>query len=247
SAMLWEIEIQPKGHDLERDRVHDEYALLTHAASARGLLQRSARGYLLEGDLSGDQAERLLTHLLVDPLVETGRLASLEGMKGNRAGEDPMVTVLLKPGVMDPVALSVVDAARDLGIPLESVRTFRRYYLNEGSALGDPRSPLRKVLANEAIEHLIEGPLALAHLSLRTVYTFQHIRVPLRDLDDAALVDLSRQGQLSLNLAEMRAIQAHFRDLRRDPTDVELETLAQTWSEHCSHKTLKGRIDFDGR
>src|SRR5205085_932497 len=29
--------------------------------------------------------------------------------------------------------------------------------------------------------------------------------------------------------------------------DVELETLAQTWSEHCSHKTLKGQIDFDGR
>ena len=45
----------------------------------------------------------------------------------------------------------------------------------------------------------------------------------------------------------MQTIQAHFRDLGRDPTDVELETLAQTWSEHCSHKTLKGRIDFDGR
>jgi phosphoribosylformylglycinamidine synthase len=45
----------------------------------------------------------------------------------------------------------------------------------------------------------------------------------------------------------MRAIQDHFRGLGRDPTDAELETLAQTWSEHCSHKTLKGRIDFDGR
>jgi len=42
----------------------------------------------------------------------------------------------------------------------------------------------------------------------------------------------------------MRPIQAHFRELGREPTDVELETLAQTWSEHCSHKTLKGRIDF---
>ncbi len=58
---------------------------------------------------------------------------------------------------------------------------------------------------------------------------------------------LSRDGQLSLNLAEMQAIQAHFREPGRDPTDVELETLAQTWSEHCSHKTLKGRIEFDGR
>ena len=58
---------------------------------------------------------------------------------------------------------------------------------------------------------------------------------------------LSRSGQLSLSLAEMRAIRDHFADLGRDPTDCELETLAQTWSEHCSHKTLKGRIAFEGR
>src|SRR5206468_1710199 len=56
-----------------------------------------------------------------------------------------------------------------------------------------------------------------------------------------------RSGQLALNPTEMRAMQDHFRRLDRDPSDVELETLAQTWSEHCSHKTLKGPIDFDGR
>src|SRR5438067_7171622 len=58
---------------------------------------------------------------------------------------------------------------------------------------------------------------------------------------------LSREGQLSLSLAEMGTIQEHFRGLGRDPTDVELETLAQTWSEHCSHKTLKGRVEINGR
>src|SRR5207248_3421308 len=76
---------------------------------------------------------------------------------------------------------------------------------------------------------------------------FERITLPLWDLDEATLLDLSRRRQLSLSLAEMRAIQAHFRDLGREPTDVELETLAQTWSEHCSHKTLRGKIDFDGR
>ena len=69
----------------------------------------------------------------------------------------------------------------------------------------------------------------------------------LRELDDAGLEKISREGGLALNLAEMQAIQDHFRALGREPTDVELETLAQTWSEHCSHKTLKGQIDFDGR
>src|SRR5262249_22992696 len=106
---------------------------------------------------------------------------------------------------------------------------------------------LRKVLANDAIEQIISGPLQLEHLTLGEQYRFQLVTVPLRDLNEDALMKLSREGQLSLNLAEMRAIQEHFRSLGREPTDVELETLAQTWSEHCSHKTLKGKIDFDGR
>ena len=45
----------------------------------------------------------------------------------------------------------------------------------------------------------------------------------------------------------MQAIKRHFAELGRDPTDCELETLAQTWSEHCSHKTLRGRISFRGK
>src|SRR5271157_2034771 len=63
-------------------------------------------------------------------------------------------------------------------------------------------------------------------------------------MDDEALRVLSRQGQLYLSQVEMQTIQAHFRKLGRDPSDAELETVAQTWSEHCSHKTLTGRIRY---
>lgn len=62
--------------------------------------------------------------------------------------------------------------------------------------------------------------------------------------DDAELMRISREGTLSLNLTEMRAIQSHFRALERKPTDVEIETLAQTWSEHCVHKTFKSIIHY---
>ena len=68
--------------------------------------------------------------------------------------------------------------------------------------------------------------------------------MPLCELGDDALVRLSREDQLSLSLEEMRTIQAHYRTLSREPTDAELETIAQTWSEHCSHKTLAGRIHY---
>lgn len=47
---------------------------------------------------------------------------------------------------------------------------------------------------------------------------------------------------LSLNDAEWAAIQAHFKGLKREPTLAEVETIAQTWSEHCKHKTFTSPI-----
>ena len=59
-------------------------------------------------------------------------------------------------------------------------------------------------------------------------------------------MQLSREGCLSLDIDEMRTVQKYFKDLGRLPTDIELESIAQTWSEHCVHKTLKGLIDYHG-
>jgi phosphoribosylformylglycinamidine synthase II len=70
------------------------------------------------------------------------------------------------------------------------------------------------------------------------------IPIPLSNMTDQQLLELSRSGMLALSLDEMRAIQQHYREQGREPTDVELEALAQTWSEHCSHKTFKATIDY---
>ena len=74
--MLWEVEITPLQHDPEWERVSEEYGLLTHGKTVSPVA-RTSRGYLLEGELSREQAERLTTELLVDSLVETGRITSL--------------------------------------------------------------------------------------------------------------------------------------------------------------------------
>jgi phosphoribosylformylglycinamidine synthase len=240
--MLWEVEIKPKGNDPERARVREEYALLTHGKETNGLVTGTAHGYLLEGELTKEQVEKLAEELLVDSLVESARIQSASG---GGIHNDGVATVLLKPGVMDPVALSIVSAARDLGVPVESVRTFRRYFGCRPLPAAARAVLVSKVFANEAIEQVVEGTLRLEHLSLGTKYAFRRMVVPLLELDEVGLTRRSREGQLSLSLAEMKTIQAHFRELGRDPTDVELETIAQTWSEHCSHKTLKGQIDFE--
>src|SRR5262249_35005201 len=142
---------------------------------------------------------------------------------------------------------SVREAARDAGLAVRGVRTFRRYLVAPAVLAGERDLLERKVLANDAVEQVAEGPLPDGPLAAGRPYQFRKVVVPLRDLDDPALEKLSRDGQLALTLDEMRAIQAYFRDQGRDPTDVELETLAQTWSEHCSHKTLKGRVECGDR
>ena len=234
--MLWELEVRPAGRDAERDRVCDEFDLLTHARRGGDLVTASARGYLLEGELSEDDANRLAAEVLVDPLVESGDVRPL----GARDGHS--YTVLLKPGVMDPAAQTVVEVGAMLRLPLAAVRTFRRYYGPAGIAPADRDLLFRKVLANDAIEQVVTGPVRADHLGVGSPYTFRLVTVPLLGLDDAGLVKLSKEGMLALTLDEMKAVQAHFRGLGREPTDCELETVAQTWSEHCSHKTLKGTI-----
>lgn len=237
--MLWEVEIRPTGRDAERERVCDEFDLLTHSVRGMDTVSASAHGYLLEGDLHRADVQKLCDQLLLDAVVERCTIHEL-----GSAAIPHTATVLFKPGVMDPVALSVRRAAGDLGFTVREVRTFRRYFAPGPVPSADRNLLFRKVLANDAIEHVVTGPLHADHLSLGKPYQFQLVTVPIRELDDAALVELSKRGQLALTREEMLTIQTHFRELDRDPTDCELESLAQTWSEHCSHKTLKGTIDY---
>ena len=69
---------------------------------------------------------------------------------------------------------------------------------------------------------------------------FRHI--PLRDLDADQLLALSQQMKLSLSKADMLAVQKMYQDENREPTDVELEVIAQTWSEHCKHRIFNAKI-----
>jgi phosphoribosylformylglycinamidine synthase subunit PurSL len=76
------------------------------------------------------------------------------------------------------------------------------------------------------------------------------------DLDDKDLARLGkegipdtltgqRRGPLALDLHQLHAIRDYFSKKGRKPTDVELESLAQTWSEHCKHTIFASSMDDD--
>ncbi len=80
--------------------------------------------------------------------------------------------------------------------------------------------------------------------------------VTLQSLAETELEKLSKENLWALTVAEMKAIQTHYskkahkesriaKGLPADPTDVEMEVLAQTWSEHCKHKIFGAKIFYE--
>lgn len=73
-----------------------------------------------------------------------------------------------------------------------------------------------------------------------------HYRVlKISDLDGDTLLELSKFMKLSLSREDMLAVQEIYREWKREPTDVELEVIAQTWSEHCKHRIFGATITHE--
>ena len=239
----WRVEITPKAgfKDVHGDGVLEDIRQLG-IASVEAV--QSARVYLIEADFDEAFAERVGRELLADTVCQDYFL----GRRSVALGEAPttLIEVHLKSGVTDPVAESVLAALKDMGAgAVESVRTARKFVL-VGPITDEQRDTIaRRALSNDCIEEVIYGADTEPPSPHTLPYELKLAEIPVRDLDDEALVKLSKDKDLFLNLREMQTIREHYRTIGREPTDVELETLAQTWSEHCVHKTLKSSVEMD--
>jgi phosphoribosylformylglycinamidine synthase II len=204
----------------------------------------ASRVFLIDADASPEQLDRVARELLADPIVERAELV------GSNSPVDSTVSLIeihLKPGVMDPVATSTEMALRDMGVPVREVRTGRAYAISGQVSRDELQRIASRVLANGVIESVHFERFIPEKFQTGHEYRFQLRHVALRELSDEQLAKLSREGHLFLSQAEMKAIQSYYREQGREPTDIELETLAQTWSEHCVHKTLKSAVDVEQR
>ncbi len=75
----------------------------------------------------------------------------------------------------------------------------------------------------------------------------QVLEFPIAKATPQQLAEVNSELALGFSAEELKEIQAYFRKEKRNPTDVELQTISQTWSEHCCHKTFKGKIKLDGK
>ena len=198
--------------------------------------------YFVEGQLSQDEMQRLALTLLTDPVTQSVE-ASEAGPSTTRIPNTVIVEVAYRPGVTDPVAGEIVRAAHELGFHgVHRAATGFRYLIEGGNNVAGHRLAQR-LLANAVIQRYTLGEIEPA-FPLEAESSGQIEVIPVRELSDAQLQALSKERRAALDLAEMQAIQKYYQSVQRDPTDVEFEMIAQTWSEHCVHKTFKARIDI---
>lgn len=173
------------------------------------------------------------------------------------------VEITYRPGVTDNSANTAKEALKLLKIEASVASGF--LYLFYGTlSRSEVEHVAKEFLANELLQHV--------HLFSRQAFyqrnRFQQIKIPevtlqhplkpqeiVLDVSSAELLDISKSRCLALNLEEMQHIQRYFRDtqvqkrrqqnkLHQWPTDVEIEILAQTWSEHCKHKIFNSTIHY---
>lgn len=200
---------------------------------------KTAKVYRFEG-ISEKEAKYLAEKLLAESIFQNYTL--------NRpilTGCDHILEVAYKPGVMNPEAASLMKAAGDLGINhLKAADSSMEYgFTGIGITEEDINLITRRLLVNDTVERVVkERPktLIIGGSPGKTEI------IPLRRMTEDEMEELSKD-RLFLNLEEMKIIQSYFMKIGRDPTDCELETIAQTWSEHCVHKTFKAKLIVDGR
>jgi phosphoribosylformylglycinamidine synthase subunit PurSL len=217
-------------------------------ADARALNMRSITHierqdlYFLEGRLTDNDRKQLAAELLAEPITQqvlwrTGREKVPAGVR--------VIEVALRPGVTDPVAEQIVRCAHLIGVnSLQSAATGQRYLVRGKVKPAELHTLARRLLANDVIQRYAVGVIepVFPHPAQGTgaVET-----IVVRDLNPRALEEISRQRRAALDPEEMRAIQQYFYREGRDPTDVEFEMIAQTWSEHCGHKTFRAEIQVE--
>lgn len=206
--------------------------------------------YFIEGQVSRADLQRLALELLSDPITqiaEWGRLFLGDSSPGLDKNDDCLIEVSLRPGVTDAVAAQIVRAARVIGIKGVRRASTGQRFLVRGQNLteADLHTLARRLLANPTIQRYTLGEIEpIFPKPARASGTVEIL--PLRALEAEGLLALSASRRTALDLREMQAIQAYYRAEGRDPTDIELETIAQTWSEHCVHKTFKALIHLKG-
>ena len=256
-----EVALKDNVRDARGERIKREIEHFLHLAVA-GVATIDV--YTVDAALSPAELERAAAGPFSDPVIQEWSID-----RPLATGFDYAVEVGFRPGVTDNVGRTAREAVEYLtGRPFaagEGVYTAVQYLLKGTTlTLSDVERITTGLLCNTLIQRYTILPASEfaarngfpAYVPKVTGETRAEVREIDLEVSDEELLRISKEGVLALTLEEMRIIQAHYRDPRVQaerakvglgarPTDVELECLAQTWSEHCKHKIFAGTVQYE--
>lgn len=228
---------------------------------------RQVKVFTVDG-LEKAQVERLLNEAIWhDPVMQK---ASLEPLPLDGFAADWILEVGFRPGVTDNEGRTARDtAAMVLRVSRENIKVYTSVQYRIQSAKEQPldRATVERIASDLLCNNLIQRfRLKSADEWQREPFEPQAAQVtgsacdtveviPLSRMDDETMIRTSRENTWALTLEEMKRVLAYYQSpdvaarrkaagLPADPTDAEMEVLAQTWSEHCKHKIFASRIDY---
>jgi phosphoribosylformylglycinamidine synthase II len=243
--MLYNIEIKDKpgvfdavGHGIKKDIFDLGIKSVSEV--------RFVQVYIIEASVSEHQIRKICEELLTDRVSQDYTINS-EEKKGTETSPFFMIEVAYNPGVMDPVEESALKGIKDLGVAgVTAFKTAKKYLIKGSLSDGQLKIISEKLLYNKLIQHVVKPQAASRkpQITEEIGYRFKLVTVDLLSTFDKELMRIAKTGQLFLSLPEMQAIKKYFKTMKRNPSDCELEAIAQTWSEHCLHKTFRGKIEY---
>jgi len=199
--------------------------------------------YWLDAELASDKLDLVCRSLLVDPLTQDYQCEPDFQDKGEVGIHCYTVEVAYNAGVTDPVEDSIMKALQDLGVgEVRAVKTAKRYLIEGQLDDHQLETICSRLLVNPIIQHVVEQERF--GFPENPQYKFRLNQLDILGSSKAGILEIKQRFDFTED--ELQAIIGYFQKQGRNPTDAEIETLAQTWSEHCVHKTFKAKLSFAG-
>lgn len=219
--------------------------------------------YTIDADLNADIVEKLKTDVFVDPVIQSGYVD-----ESVPALCDWIIEVGFKPGVTDNAGRTAKEVIETLsGHKLkenEGVFTSKMYLLKGNLEENQIITIAEGMLANTVINRYDFKNAEQYNKDRGMGIYIPRVAVdhePAVETFDLSMgmeemVRINRERTWALSRDELSIIQKHFlkedvieerkrMGLSSSPTDVEMEALAQTWSEHCKHKIFNAKIEYE--
>ncbi|MDP3882146.1 MAG: AIR synthase-related protein [Nanoarchaeota archaeon] len=214
--------------------------------------------YTFDHDFSPIELAKI-SDMLVNPVTQIVKVDSPSDIRG-----DWVIEIGFLPGVTDNVGNTVQEGLEDLfnkRFDKHLVFTSQMIVLSgdisakDASFIGNAfaNSLIQRISIKDKEKYLKEEGMDCIVPQVRLTGQPSTSLVDLNSSDEElvklgkegiANPDGSRRGPLALDLESMKTIQDYFLKVeKRMPTDIELESIAQTWSEHCKHTIFANELD----